>query len=260
MRARFLSRLRGLRAGVAWRPEWPLGAAAALAWAVLVVLSGPSHPAQSSAAPVAAGALICPIAPAAAMTARASPYPETSAAGLTLMAVAMMTPATLPAARHVAFNSFRRRRNRAMFLYEAAYLALFVGFSAAVLVVATAYLPASRGPWPLVIMLVVAAAWQLTKWKRRAALSCRRTVPLPPSGARADVACLRFGFLEASRCLRSTWPLMLLLVLAGQWHLPAMAAMTAIMLLEERPAAAALIVKPLAGILVAVAAAVVLGG
>jgi predicted metal-binding membrane protein len=179
---------------------------------------------------------------------------------MALMAVAMMTPASLPAARHVAFNTLRRRRIRSLFFYEAGYLALFLGFSAAALFVATASAPASSGRWAPVVVLAAAAVWQLTNWKRRIALGCRRTLPLPPTGARADVACVRFGLLQASTCLGSTWLLMILMVFAGPWHLPAMAALTAIMILEERPAAARRIVKPLAVVLFALAAGVVLAG
>ena len=258
MSVRLRASLRRLRVAVSWRPEWPLGLVAACAWVVLLVLSLESHPAPSPAAPVAASAFTCPIAPATA--AATSPYDDTSLAGMALMAVAMMTPASLPAARHVAFNSLRRRRSRALLLYEMGYLALFLGFSAAALFVATAHVPASTGRWAPVVVLTTAAAWQLSRWKRRIALGCRRTVPLPATGARADVACVRFGFLQASRCLGSTWPLMVLMIFAGPWHLLAMFALTAIMILEERPAAARRIVKPVAVVLLALAAAAALAG
>jgi predicted metal-binding membrane protein len=81
--------------------------------------------------------------------------------------------------------------------------------------------------------LAVAAAWQLTRTKRRALLACARPVPLPPHGPRADLACLRFGWLHACRCLGSCWAVMLVMIPAGH-DLAWMAAITAVVLAEQR--------------------------
>lgn len=248
------------RRSAAWRPEWPLAILASLAWVILLLLAVTSRSAAAPTDPVAARTfMICPIVPVVGATSSGSASSGASVGALSLMAVAMMTPATLPAARHVAFNSFRRRRYRALLLHEVAFVVPFVVFSGVALA-ATSLLPAWSGRWVLMTLLIAAAGWQVTTWKRRAVLSCGRTVPLPPAGVRADIACLRFGFLQAMRCMSSTWALMLLVPFAGRWHLPAMGVVTAIMVLEERPRAARPIMKPVAVVLVAVAGGLALGG
>lgn len=245
---------RRVRAGAAWRPEWPLGVAAVLAWAALLLPAGSTYATASSSTPVAARPFVCPIGSSiASVPAGELPAMQTSVAGVGVMTVAMMTPGTLPAARFVAFNSYRRRRVRAMAFYAAAYLSVFVTFGVGVILSAAALVPAGWTTPALAIALAVAGAWQLSAWKRRAATVCRRTVPLPPRGRRADGACIRFGLVEGSRCLRSTWPLMVVVGLAGHAHLPVMAAVTVIMLLEERPRFARRLLRPLGVMLLTVA-------
>lgn len=225
-RVRSLSR--ELSTALAWRPEWWLTAVAAAGWLGLLVLAVAAPGAHRPAGP---GAL---------------PH-------WTLMSVAMMLPLALPAARHVGLNSLRSRRGRAMGLYAAAYLLVWVGFGVLALAVSA---PAVRSPTALAVpaVLLLAAGWQLTPYKRRAILACRRTVPLPPVGRRADAACLRFGLLQAWRCVVSCWPVMLLMAVAGHLHVAVMAALTAALLAEERSKRATDVLRPLA---VAFAAAAV---
>jgi len=226
---RFPSRRAELDAWLAWRPEWWLAAAAVAAWVTLLGLALAGRSAHELSQPLA--------------------LPH-----WTLMSVAMMLPLTLPAARHVGRNSMRRRRVRAMSLYAAAYVLVFVGFGVVALAAVALAEPSPALLVPAV--LLVAAAWQLSPYKRRAVLACRRTVPLPPVGRRADTASLRFGLLQGWRCLVSCWPVMLLMAAAGHLHLLVMAVLTVGLLVEERSRRTAELLRP--GALAFAAAAVVL--
>jgi predicted metal-binding membrane protein len=147
-----------------------------------------------------------------------------------LMCVAMTTPITLPAVRHVYRNSIRTRRHWACSLYLLAYNMMWLLFGAVALMLPTHLVP----PQAIAVGLLVAAGvWQLTRTKTRALRACRRTVPLPPQGRRADLACMRFGFQQAWRCMVSGWPLMLLMAVVPV-HLAVMAAVAAFMYAEER--------------------------
>ena len=72
--------------------------------------------------------------------------------------------------------------------------------------------------------------------KRRAIFRCRRTLPLPPRGVRADLGVARFALLLGWRCLVSCWALMLVMVVMGHGGalaLGAMLAMTSLVLVED---------------------------
>jgi predicted metal-binding membrane protein len=218
-----------LRTMLCWRPEWPFTVIVALAWISLAAgalspLSGrvpalhaASHLVDSHAHDVSRGAS----------------WPD-ALAEWGVMAAAMMLPVTLPAVRHVAMNSIRTRRYRAMALYVAVFIAVWIGFGVTVLAVARGLQErtAFDGRLLLAAALAAAAAWQLTPIKRRAVFGCRRTVPLPPVGMRADAACARFAWRQAWRCMISCWALMVVMTLAGH-ALVVMAALTVLMALEE---------------------------
>ena len=103
----------------------------------------------------------------------------------------------------------------------------------------------------LSVALAVAAGWQLSRAKRRALFRCRRTVPLPPIGLRADAGCARFALQQGWRCVISCWALMIVMTLVQRSALVWMVALTALVVGEEmtrlgwrllRPSAAALAV------------------
>lgn len=211
---------------LAWRPEWPVVVVVAMAWVTLVVIHASSSPSSSSHA--AHGGTAAPAALGAAVGGWAL-------MSWALMSVAMMVPVTLPAVRHVALNSIRRRQRRAMALYVGSYLAVWVVFG--VLALALVWALSATGPDQRLLVLgalVLAALWQLTKWKRRAVVACQRTVPLPPAGWRADRGCVRFGVRQAGRCVVSCWPLMLLMAVIGHSSLVIMAALTVGIVAERR--------------------------
>lgn len=240
---------RRLSIALAWRPEWPVTVLVGIAWLLLAVLSmqgeaSNSHAAHASSSTHSAGALM--------------PWPMP----WLLMSFAMMMPATLPAVRHVALNSIESRRARAMTVYVIAYLAVWGVFGLIALTLIEGIhllLPALSNRVLVAIMLAIATAWQLTRIKRRAIVACKRTVPLPPYGLRADRACARFGVMQAWRCILSCWPLMLLMAALPHPHpLLPMMALTAIILLEERAPKRDRLIIPIATLLAAATAAAVL--
>ena len=178
--------------------------------------------------------------------------------GWTLMSIAMMLPVTLAAVRHVGLNSIRRRRQWAMALYSASYLAVWIVFGIVALGLVAAIRAAGITDRNLLMgVLAVATAWQLSRTKRRALLSCRRTVPLPPDGLRADFGCFWFGVLQAWRCVLACWPLMLLMALVGH-HLALMVAATIVVMVEERASQRERLIAPIAGVFAVVTLVVAL--
>lgn len=115
-----------------------------------------------------------------------------------------------------------------MALYLIAFIAPWVAIGAVAIGVASLIgqrsLELTRSA--LAVALIVASAWELSGPKKRALFQCARTLPLPPVGLRADVACIRFGLYQARRCLTTCWALMAVLLVAGPMPLVWMAALS----------------------------------
>lgn len=218
---------------LAWRPEWPVSLLVGAGWLTLGWLQiSNSHAAHAS---------------------HAGATPGVAALGAwALMTLAMMVPATLPAVRHVGLNSTRDRRRHAMGVYVAAYVAVWIVFGAAALAAAIATTQSIGAQRLVVVTLALGAAWQISRTKRRAVAACRRTVPLPPGGWRADVACARFGVRQACRCVRVCWPLMFLMAVVGH-QIVLMMALTVLVLAEERAPRPERFILPIAGVLASAA-------
>ena len=218
-----------LRAMLCWRPEWPFTVIVGLAWISLA--AGALSPA-SGRVPAVQAASHHPDQHPHDLP-RGVSWPD-ALAGWGVMAAAMMLPVTLPAVRHVAMNSIRPRRYRAMALYVTVFIAVWIGFGVTVLALGRGLQEraAIDGRLLLAAALAAAAAWQVTPVKRRAVFGCRRTVPLPPVGLRADAACARFAWRQAWRCMISCWALMVVMAIAGH-GLVVMAGLTVLMALEE---------------------------
>jgi predicted metal-binding membrane protein len=137
-----------------------------------------------------------------------------------------------------------------MLIYFASFTTIWVAFGAVALTSITAAKAIGLETVEVgLLTLGIATAWQLTRWKRRAVVSCRRTVPLPPVGWRADVACAHFGIRQGMRCITSYWPLMLLLTVIGHTYLAPMIALGVLMVAEERIAIGPRLIKPTAAVL-----------
>jgi predicted metal-binding membrane protein len=215
-----------------WRPEWIVVVVVAGVWIALAAGYG-SHPESANGRHVAHGdhwlhdhgeAVGTSSGVIAALPAWA------------LMSIAMMTPATLPAVRHVGFNSVRRRRQWAMALYVGAYSTVWLAFGLVAL--AAAQLARTtlglEDTVLLALALGVAAGWQLTRWKRRAIYACRRTVPLPPRWPRAELGCMRFALRQGLRGVESCWALMAVMAVVGHSSIVLMVALTALVVVEEQ--------------------------
>jgi predicted metal-binding membrane protein len=255
-----------------WRPEWPYLVLVLLAWVVLLAGVGghvgappasddPRHP-ELAAAPHEHHHAE-PAAPAtlAHGAGHGSGGLPAALAGWTLMSVAMMMPVALPAVRHVGLNSLRQRRQWAMLVFVAVYVGAWVALG----FLALGWQRLALGTFGidtrilLTGTLVVAAGWQLTRVKRRALLACRRTVPLPPIGPRADAGCARFALRQSRRCMASCWPLMAVMVAVQQAAAVWMLSLTALIAAEEltRPGRRGGRLLPLSAAALATVAAVV---
>ena len=193
-------------AAVAWHPEWPVAASIGFGWLTVVALQASGdHRLHTAPAWIA----------------------------WAIMSALMMVPVALPAIRYLAFNSFKRRRLRAMMVFVAAYLVAWIGFGLIALEAVSAGLGAGISVRGLsIVTLIVAALWQLAPYRQRAILRCRQVVPLSPTGLRADVTCAHFGTQQALHCMRVCWPAMVLMAIVGH-QLAAMAALTIIVVAEE---------------------------
>jgi predicted metal-binding membrane protein len=149
-----------------------------------------------------------------------------------LMVVAMMLPSSLTAVRHVGAGSLRWRRRRAMLTFVVGYLGVWVAFGGVVVLVLSV---GPRFDTELVGAgaLLLAAAWQLTGYKRRALGDCHRPARLPPRGWRATAGVLRFAWLNSLACVRSCWALMLAMALARSMTIFWMVAITGIVTVEK---------------------------
>lgn len=199
--------VRRVALALAWRPEWPVAGLVGAGWLLLTGLQiAGSH--RLHAPP--------------------------SLGGWAVMSFLMMVPVTLPAVRHVAFNSIRARRRRAMAVYLGAYLAAWTAFGVLPLgMIEAARRVGLASHIMLIAALAIAAAWQLSETRRQCILRCRRTVPLPPVGRRADAACARFALLQAGHCGIVCWPVMLVMAVHGHdfWL---MAGVTGLVVAEEQ--------------------------
>jgi predicted metal-binding membrane protein len=241
---------------IAWRPEWPAAVLAVAAWLALVLVNTGAPLLEQDAGHIAHHGQHAHTAPVPAES--LVPGITASLSHWAVMAAAMMLPVTLPAVRHVAVNSIRARRWRAMAIFIAAYLGVWLGFG----VFALGSLAALRSAgaelvFVTTLALTGATAWQLTRWKRRALLSCPRTVPLPPLGRRADAACARFGLLHAGRCVLSCAPYMVPMAVVGH-NLVLTVGLTLVIALERFAPLRRRLVRPLAVTLAAATVCVAL--
>jgi predicted metal-binding membrane protein len=150
----------------------------------------------------------------------------------TLMVVAMMLPSALPAVSHVAANSLRWRRRRAMATFVGVYLSIWIAFGALVLAASPA-LSGIDGARRLAGALALAAVWQMTAQKRRALRDCHRPSPLPPRGRQATAGVVRFALVNGFACVRSCWAMMLATAVAGPASTVCMVAIAGIVTAEK---------------------------
>jgi predicted metal-binding membrane protein len=165
--------------------------------------------------------------------------PARLAAGWALMVAAMMAPLIVAPLQHVRDRSFARRRARAMLLFVAGYLTVWMIAGVALQAVALAARWAA--PAPLDYLGVAAAAallWQISPAKQWCLNRCHRQPQLAAFGAAADRDAFHFGLTNGASCAGACWMLMLLMLFAGQGHILAMIALSLFVFAErlESPA------------------------
>jgi predicted metal-binding membrane protein len=152
-----------------------------------------------------------------------------------VMAVAMMVPGVLPAVHYIALASLWKRRQRAVAVFLASYLSVWLAFGVLALEAVDAFTGLSHvGPTALLpLVLVVGAGWELTPQKQRSLRACHLVDPPPPRGWKADAGCARAGLTYGLRCVRSCWALMLAMAVGGHASLPLMLLLTAIVAAQK---------------------------
>jgi predicted metal-binding membrane protein len=248
-----------------WRhPEGLAAGAAGAVWVVMLVLLVPGRDAAVSAGPHAmAGHDMTGMAHDTGAGGGSGAAVLSSAVAMAwwlAMVTAMMLPSVLPTVRNVALTGPWNRRQRNVGLFLAAYLAVWAA-AGLVAVPAAGWAPGALGvgaPTLLPGALAVAAAWELTRGKRRALRACRLVPPLPPYGPRADRACLAAGLRYGRRCVVACWALMAAMAIAGHAHLALMALLTAVVAAQRLHARGPRLARPIALLLVTAAIAAAL--
>jgi predicted metal-binding membrane protein len=165
--------------------------------------------------------------------------PAKLASGWALMIVAMMLPLVIAPLRHVRDRSFARRRMRAMLIFVAGYLAVWM--AAGIGLQAMALAARWAVPAPLLCLGVAAAVamgWQVSPAKQWCLNRCHRRPHLAAFGAAADRDAFDFGLTNGASCVAACWALMLLTLVVERGHLLGMVAVTLFVLAErlENPA------------------------
>lgn len=175
----------------------------------------------------------------------------------TAMVLAMMLWVVAPDARRVAMHSLWRRRHRAMTCFVLGYVAVWLVVGVAL----TGVLVAIRQPRPgtaaSVAALLVAAAWQISRPRRRTMRRCGALRVPATQRWQGDRDCVAIGSLVGLRCTFMCGPVMLAMALS---HSLVLMGGVLVLLLTERgrgPNPSSRVGRPLeAGWLVAFASTV----
>jgi len=131
----------------------------------------------------------------------------------TWMVAAMMLPRLTYEVRGTAERSLWARRHRAIAGFLTGFGVPWLGLGiAAGLLREVSWSHSYVAP---ALAFAGAALWQLTRIRKRALMECHRSLPLTPSGWRADRDCLRYGSAIGAACVRSCWLLMVGCMLSG---------------------------------------------
>ena len=156
--------------------------------------------------------------------------------GAWLIMLAAMTPVLLAEPLGVVWSrTLARRRCDGAALFVAGYLAIWmaagVGLTAVAVMITTAAGSSSLAAFALAV--AAAGLWRLTPAWRRCLELCHLQPHLNAVGRSAGLSRLRYGADIGLWCVGACWPLMLAPLLAGRWHIQAMAAAYAVMLADR---------------------------
>jgi len=148
-----------------------------------------------------------------------------------LMLLAMMPPLLARPMRHLWRRSLRRRRTRAIALFTAVYIAVWL-LAGVVLLAAASGLRMVTGAG-VVPAIAIALLWQATPAKQACLNRCHGLPPLATFGLPADLDCLRFGAAFGLWCVGACWALMLVPLAVDTAHVALMAVAAAVMFAER---------------------------
>lgn len=147
------------------------------------------------------------------------------------MIVAMMAPLLAQPLAYIWNRSLARRRRRAIALFIAAYVVVWM-VAVGLLQVAAAELAAFAGGWIVAVGLML--LWHAAPARQNALNRCHGLPNLSAFGWRADGDCLRFGFRTGLWCVGACWAAMLLPMVLATGHLLAMPVVAAFLLVERQ--------------------------
>ncbi|PKR50534.1 hypothetical protein COO20_20545 [Thalassospira marina] len=154
-----------------------------------------------------------------------------------LMLTAMMTPILAGPLHHVWVRSLARRRWRALAVFIAAYLAVWM-VMAPVLVLGVAALRMFADAISLpvsALAVVIALVWQAAPAKQYCLNHCHWLPRIGVFGWSADADCARFGLVNGLWCVGTCWALMLVPITATEMHVHlALMAGVAVIMVAER--------------------------
>jgi predicted metal-binding membrane protein len=147
----------------------------------------------------------------------------TFAGGVTLMLVAMMTPALAGPLLHLWFRSLSRHRWRAIMLFFLGYLGVWLAACVLLFVIAL-LLVSLTGSEPVAGAVAVLGwlIWQLSTVRSRCLARCHQRPRLSVFGMAALVDPLCFGATHGFWCVMTCWALMLIPLCLPFAHLPVM--------------------------------------
>jgi predicted metal-binding membrane protein len=151
-----------------------------------------------------------------------------------VMVLAMMLPLIIFPVRATAFGSLWRRRNHAIGVFLAGYLAVWMvaGVASMRVLIFMRSTQTTDSQWAVCFTFLAAAGWQMTSFKRRFFAACHTTKPLAPDGWRAHRDCLCFGMDHGIHCVGNCGLLMLASTLSP-WRKVIMAVATLILIYER---------------------------
>lgn len=148
-----------------------------------------------------------------------------------LMVGAMMLPVLTPRARLIALRGLRQRRHQAIAAFAVGYLAAWT-FAGGVLIMLVR-VTGLAGIGPVVLCLLMAAAWHCAPPRRSAVRQCGRLPTLALTGVRAHLDCVTAGALAGRSALWTCGPAMSAMCFV---HAPVLALGIAGVLLAENRA------------------------
>lgn len=169
--------------------------------------------------------------------------PDALALSWFAMMLAMMPLLLEQPLLHLWRRSLRRRQWRAVTLFAIGYGVIWLAAGVAltgialtinaIVAVATSASVTTASVTSIAFGVLLAGGWAVTPFRQHALNRCHRRPSLAAFGVAADGDALHYGVTHGVWCVGACWPVMLLPLLAVDWHVPVMA-LASLWLLSER--------------------------